>query len=65
MEVKKVLENSKGEAVYFQGTLTGAELEAVIAVGLNTLLKHGALPYLSSTEENHARMSPDASETEQ
>lgn len=44
MEISKVIETDDGE-VKFEGKLVGAELEAVIAVGLLTLLQNGALPY--------------------
>jgi DNA-directed RNA polymerase beta subunit len=42
MRVRQVIETEEGE-VTFEGTLTGKELEAVVAVGLNYLLKVGAM----------------------
>lgn len=49
MQIEKVLETPEG-SVTFKGTLAGNELEAVIAVGLLTLLQAGALPYLQDEE---------------
>ncbi len=44
MNIKNVIETPEG-AVTFEGELAGDDLEAVIAVGLLTLLQAGALPY--------------------
>lgn len=44
MQINRVIETPNGD-VKFEGVLTGAELETVIAVGLLTLLQNGALPY--------------------
>lgn len=64
MDVKRVIETENG-AVFFSGTLTGAELEAVITVGLNVLLENGALPYLMEGEETAAKLVMPESKTEQ
>lgn len=64
MDVKRVIETENG-AVFFSGTLTGAELEAVITVGLNVLLENGALPYLMEGDETAAKLVMPESKTEQ
>lgn len=53
MDVSKVIETEDG-MVHFRAKLQGAELEAVISVGLNVLLQTGALPYMSGDNENIA-----------
>lgn len=60
MQVNKVIETPNGE-VKFEGVLDGAELEAVITVGLLTLLQNGALPY----HQGESKFVFDGPETEQ
>lgn len=55
MDIKRTIETEDG-TVFFQGSLNGPELEAVISVGLNTLLQAGALPYLMDTKETAAKV---------
>jgi hypothetical protein len=50
MYIKRLIETEHG-AVEFSAELSGEELEVVITVGLNTLLRAGALPFL--TEQRH------------
>lgn len=64
MDVKRTIETEDG-TVFFSGTLKGAELEAVITVGLNTLLQNGALPYLMESEETAAKLVMPEQKTEQ
>ena len=64
MDIKRTIETDDG-IVFFQGTLKGAELEAVITVGLNTLLQAGALPYLMETDEANAKVVLPGNNTEQ
>ena len=49
MYVSKVVETEEG-TVSFEGELTEKELEAVVSVGLNVLLKTGALVQLETPE---------------
>jgi hypothetical protein len=49
MEITKTIETTEG-TVEFTGILTGMELQAVIEVGLNTLLHHGALPFMADDD---------------
>ena len=44
MEIKKVIKTKNGE-VTFKGSLSPEEHEFILAVGLNTLLENGVLPY--------------------
>jgi hypothetical protein len=48
--INRVIETPDGD-VKFEGTLQGAELEAVISVGLLILLQNGALPYHQGEEK--------------
>jgi hypothetical protein len=64
VDIKRIIETEDG-TVFFQGTLTGAELEAVITVGLNTLLQAGALPYLMENDESNAKVVFPENPTEQ
>jgi hypothetical protein len=64
VDVKRVFETEDGD-VHFHGTLTGHELEAVITVGLNTLLQNGALPYLMENEETAVKLVMPESKTAQ
>ena len=50
MDVKKVLKTKNGE-VTFKGTLSPEEHEFVLAVGLNTLMENGAIPFQVAGEE--------------
>lgn len=63
MELKKVIETEEG-TVEFTGTLEGKELQAVIEVGLNTLLAHGALPFYVDEAENQKVVFPVAKEVQ-
>lgn len=49
MYVSKVVETEDG-TVSFEGELTEAELEAVVSVGLNVLLKTGSLVQMETPE---------------
>ena len=42
--INKTIETEEG-TVKFEGTLEQKELDLVIQIGLNYLLKHGALPF--------------------
>lgn len=64
MEIKRTIETDDG-TVFFQGTLNGPELEAVITVGLNTLLQAGALPYMMGSKETTAKLVHPETDTEQ
>ena len=50
MHVKQVAETEEG-TVTFEGELSTQELEAVVAVGLNVLLKTGSLIQLEKPED--------------
>jgi len=50
LNVTKVVEKEDG-SVTFQGTLEGMELAFVIEMGLETLIRAGAIPFTST--ENH------------
>ena len=50
MHINKVVEKEDG-SVTFQGVLEGVELAFVIEMGLETLIRAGALPFTST--ENH------------
>lgn len=50
MNVTKVFEKEDG-SITFQGVLEGVELAFVIEMGLETLIKAGAIPFTST--ENH------------
>jgi hypothetical protein len=50
MFVKHVVEKPDGDVV-FQGVLTGNELAFVIEMGLDAIIKAGAVPFAST--ENH------------
>jgi hypothetical protein len=50
MHIKKLIETEQG-AVEFSAELSGEELEVVITVGLNTLLRAGALPFLTEQRQ--------------
>jgi hypothetical protein len=50
MKIEKVIEQPDGSSVKFVGELNGAELDAVITVGLNYLLQVGAIPFLTDTK---------------
>jgi hypothetical protein len=50
LHVNKVVEKEDG-SVTFQGVLEGVELAFVIEMGLETLIRAGALPFTST--ENH------------
>lgn len=64
MNVKQVIETKQG-SVTFSAELTGKELETVITAGLNVMLAHGALPFLSQEEREAATFMVDPSETTQ
>lgn len=51
MIVNQVVETEEG-TVTFQGELTDAELEAVVSVGLNVLLKTGSLVRLEGPPDD-------------
>ena len=44
MEIKKVIKTKDG-SVTFKGSLSPEEHEFVLAVGLNTLIENGAIPF--------------------
>lgn len=48
MKIERTIEVGE-QVVKFEGTLEGVELDLVIGIGLNYLLKHGALPILTQT----------------
>ena len=50
MEIKKVLKTKEGN-VTFKGSLSPEEHEFVLAVGLNTLMENGAIPFQVAEEE--------------
>ena len=50
MNVNKVVEKEDG-SVTFQGVLEGQELAFVIEMGLETLIRAGAIPFTST--DNH------------
>lgn len=62
MELKKIIEIGE-DTVEFTGTLEGEELQAVIEVGLNTLFRHGALPFQIKKEKNLASIAFPISDT--
>lgn len=51
MHVNKVFEKEDG-SVTFQGTLDGQELAFVIEVGLETLIRAGAIPFASTEDRD-------------
>lgn len=50
MEIKKVLKTKDGN-VTFKGSLSPEEHEFVLAVGLNTLMENGAIPFQVGDED--------------
>lgn len=44
MRISKTVEREDGSVV-FQGTLEGPELDFVVEMGVNVLMKQGALPF--------------------
>ena len=50
MNIKHVIEKEDGSVV-FQGTLEGQELAFVLEMGLETLIRAGAIPF-SSTDKH-------------
>lgn len=58
MKINHVTESPDGESVTFQGTLEGPELAFVLEFGLNTLMKEGALPFVSKSTHNKASLMP-------
>lgn len=57
MEIKQIIETDEGD-VEFHGVLSGIELQAVITVGLNSLVQAGALPIIATDEMNMAKIAP-------
>jgi hypothetical protein len=57
VEIKKVLKTKDG-TVTFKGSLTSEEHEFILAVGLNTLMEHGALPFQVADEDEMADFIP-------
>lgn len=49
MDVNHVVETPQGD-LKFQGTLSGQELAFVVEVGLNYLMKEGAIPFVSKED---------------
>lgn len=58
MKIDKTIYTDQG-AIQFQGELEGIELDLVIGVGLNYLMKHGALPMLISSQQPQAAASEE------
>jgi hydroxylamine reductase (hybrid-cluster protein) len=61
MQVNKTIETADGKVV-FQGELSQEETDFVIGIGLNTLLKAGALPLVTNIEKvmpAHSDMNED------
>lgn len=63
MEIKQIIETDEGN-VEFHGVLSGIELQAVITVGLNSLVQAGALPIIATDETNMAQIAPWDGETQ-
>lgn len=63
IKINHVLEKPDG-SVTFQGNLEGRELQFVVEMGLNLLLKEGAIPFVAKNTHNPASI-VDASGTEQ
>lgn len=57
MEIKKVLKTKDG-TVTFKGSLSPEEHEFILAVGLNTLMEHGAIPFQVGDEDEMADFIP-------
>lgn len=55
MNVNKVIETAEGN-ITFTGTLTEAEADLVIKVGLNVLLQSGTLPFSLSSDDEDATL---------
>ena len=49
MQVKNLIEKEDGSVV-FQGVLEGKELAFVVEIGLEALIKAGAVPFTSTNE---------------
>lgn len=49
MQVKNLIEKEEGSVV-FQGVLEGKELAFVVEIGLEALIKAGAVPFTSTNE---------------
>lgn len=47
MKIQHITEAPDGEKVTFQGVLEGPELAFVVELGINMLMKEGALPFVS------------------
>ena len=61
MEIKQIIETDEGD-VEFHGVLSGIELQAVITVGLNSLVQAGAPPIIATDEYAIIRKALDENE---
>lgn len=64
MEIKKVLKTKDGN-VTFKGSLSPEEHEFVLAVGLNTLMENGAIPFQVGEEDELAYFIPGETPVQQ
>lgn len=63
MKISKTIETEEG-GVKFEGELAAAELDLIIGVGLNYLMKAGALPMQVVEEVDFSKIAP-GTETQQ
>jgi hypothetical protein len=57
VQVSKLLKTSEG-TVKFEGELTEEEHEFVVNIGLATLMEQGAIPFVTTDEENAYKFIP-------
>lgn len=65
MKINHVVEQNDGSRVVFQGTLEGVELAFVLEIGIEALIKAGALPFTSTNEDRGYFDVHDAPDLEQ
>lgn len=61
MKVNKAIETDDG-TVLFQGELGPEELDLILSIGLNHLLRQGAIPFQVTPEEDMASFAPGSEE---
>lgn len=59
IKINQITETGNGDKVVFQGVLEGPELAFVVEVGLNVLMKEGALPFITDESFIEAQLVMD------
>lgn len=63
LQIKQVVETPEGDVV-FQGKLEGPELAFVLEVGINELVRNGAIPFASTKTVKRVDLHMDMGEAE-